>query len=93
MKQNVIKRFAAMLRSLDEDGKVFPRGFLADEFGQNLRAQAGFGGVLIGALGGDFAVAQLASSCRQARMTWSTCAASPSRSITRATAAWASGRR
>ena len=82
------------------------RGLLADEFGQGLRPQAGLRRILLAADRGDRTVpsrevaswlahpgALCASSFRLSRITASSGAASPSRSIVRATTGCASGRR
>ena len=57
MKKHMVKGFAAMAGGLDEDGEVLAAGLLAGEVGERLRAQGGFGGVLLGPGGGDGAFA------------------------------------
>ena len=56
VQQHVVQRLAAGAGGLDEDAEVLAGGLLADEFRQGLRAEAGLGGVLGAAGGGDGAV-------------------------------------
>ena len=56
VQQHVVQRLAAGAGGLDEDAEVFPGRSLADELRQGLRAEAGLGGVLGAAGGGDGAV-------------------------------------
>ena len=56
VQQHVVQRLAAGAGGLDEDAEVFAGGALADELRQGLRAEAGLGGVLGAAGGGDGAV-------------------------------------
>ena len=106
VQQHMVHRLAAALGRLDEGAEVFAAGLLADELGQRLRPQTGFGGVFLDAERRYRAVfvaipgitisciaAHLASSFRLSRMTASSGASSPSRSITLATAGCASWRR
>ena len=51
--QHVIQRLAPLARRLDEDREIFARLRLADEFGQQLRAQRGVADIVGTALGGD----------------------------------------
>ena len=99
MQQHVVERLAAGAGGLDEHREVLARGLLADEFGEGLRAKAGLRRILLAADGGDGAGlvahpgAFCASSFRLSRITASSGAASPSRSIVRATIGCASCRR
>src|SRR5579871_3892886 len=49
--QNMIERLATLARRLDENGEVFARLRLADEFRQQLRAHGGVAGIFVAALG------------------------------------------
>ena len=51
--QHVVERLLARARRLDEHREVGARLLLADELGEPLRAQRGFRGVVLAALGGD----------------------------------------
>ena len=99
VQQHVVQRLAAGAGGLDEHREVLARGLLADELGEGLRAQAGLRRILLAADGGDGAGlvahpgAFCASSFRLSRITASSGAASPSRSIVRATIGCASCRR
>ena len=99
MQQHVVQRLAARPGRLDEYRQIFPRRLLADKLGEGLGAQAGLRRILLAANGGNRAglVAQpgafCASSFRLSRITASSGAASPSRSIVRATIGCASCRR
>jgi len=53
VKKNVVQCFAAGTRGLDENGEVFARGLLADEFGKRLGPQARLSRVFLPADGGD----------------------------------------
>ena len=96
--QHVIERLAAALRRRDEDPEVGPRLLLADEFGEPLRPQRGFGRVFLAVLRGDEAGRRrrnlgglhLASSLRPSRISRAVSAPSPaSRSAAAiAAAAW-----
>ena len=51
--QHVIQRLVTLARRLDEDREILARLRLADEFGQQLRAQRGVADIVGTALGGD----------------------------------------
>ena len=99
VQQHVVQRLAAGAGGLDEHREVLARGLLADEFGEGLGAKVGLRRILLAADGGDGAGlvahpgAFCASSFRLSRITASSGAASPSRSIVRATIGCASCRR
>ncbi len=56
VQQHMVQSFAAGTGRFDEDGEVLPAAFLADEVGQDLRAEACFGRILDRADGGDGAL-------------------------------------
>src|SRR5882672_10138767 len=96
--QYVIERLAPRARRLDEDAEVLARLLLADELAQPLRAQRGFGDVLVAALGADQAagrrahlVNSLASSLRPRRISRDASAPSPASRTAAAIAATACG--
>src|ERR1019366_3533846 len=89
VQQYMVERLAAGAGGLDENREVFAGGLLADELGERLRPQRCLGGVLGGARGGDRAVAHRARSLRLSRISASSAALSPRRSMTRPTAAYA----
>ena len=51
--QHMVQRLAALARGLDEDREIGARLRLADEFGQQLRAQRGVADIVAAALGRD----------------------------------------
>ena len=51
--QHVVQRLVTLARGLDEDREILARLRLADEFGQQLRAQRGVADIIGAALGGD----------------------------------------
>jgi hypothetical protein len=99
VEQHMVERLAAGAGGLNEHRQVLARGLLADEFGESLGTQVGLGRILLATNRGDGAGlvahpgAFCASSFRLSRITASSGAASPSRSIVRATIGCASCRR
>ena len=51
--QHMVQRLVTLARGLDEDGEIGARLRLADEFGQQLRAQRGVADIVAAALGRD----------------------------------------
>ena len=62
--QHMVERLAALARRLDEDREIGARLGLADEFGQQLRAQRGVADIVAAALGGDDAGGRVHAAIR-----------------------------
>ncbi len=77
--QHVVERLVALARGLDEDRKVGARLLLADEFGQQLRAQRGVADIVVRRSGGDDAGGRghFASSFSPSRISCAVSAPSP----------------
>ena len=63
--QDVVERFVAAARGVDEDLQVRARLILADEFGERERAERGLAGVVVARFGCDEAVGFGHASCPQ----------------------------